>query len=335
MLLERFRVLIRMNQESFNTLTLLIQDDPIFKNCSPNSQAPVSIQLATALYFLGSSGASVVRGAAQLGIGEGTSRLYCDRSIAALVRLLPQFLTWPEPGGNEFLRMRRGVKKASGFPECIGFLDGMDMTLQRSPSYHSERYFNREKRYALNIQAICDSNRRFTFVLGGYPASVGDATVFCGTSFFKQPNVFFSRPEEYILADKAYRITRRCITPYKEPLGSQEVGGYREFNLRLAATRVKIEHAFGVLKSRWGSLQGIPINIRRAQDHVRVLAWIMSCILLHNFLYNFESDEVWISNCNMSDGLGDIEEDEIIGIEAERRAGAGWRDQICEFFLYQ
>jgi len=144
----------------------------------------------------------------------------------------------------------------------------------------------------LNIQAICDSNQSLTFVSREYPASVGNATVFCGNSFFKQPNVFFSRPEEYFLADKAYRITRRCITPYKEPLGSQEVGGYREFNLRLAAAHVKIEHALGVLKSRWGSLQRIPINIRRPQDHVRVLAWIMSCILLHNFLYNFESNEV-------------------------------------------
>lgn len=61
----------------------------------------------------------------------------------------------------------------------------------------------------------------------------------------------------------------------------------------------------------------------------------MSCILLHNFLYNFESDEDWILNYNIRDGLGDIEEDEMIGIEAERRAGAGWRDQIREFFLYQ
>jgi len=142
------------------------------------------------------------------------------------------------------------VEKASGFSGYIGFLDGRDMTPQGSPSYHGETYFNRKKRYALNIQAICDSNRGFTFVSGGYPASVSDATGFCGTSFFKQPNIFFSCPEEYILANKAYRIRRRSITPYKEPLGSQEVGVYREFNLPLATARVKFEHAFGVLKSR-------------------------------------------------------------------------------------
>ena len=215
-----------------------------------------------------------------------------------------------------------------------GILDGTDMVLQCSSSYHRETYFNRKKQYALNIQGIGDSNRRFTFVSGGYPAPVGDATVFGVTLFFKQPNLFFSRPEEYILADKAYRVTRRCITPYKEPLASQIAGGYREFNLHLAEARVKIEHTFGVLKSWWGSLKGIPINIQSGNDHVRVLAWVMSCIFLHNFLNNCENDEDWVIDSGIRDEIAEIEEDEVIGIEAERRARAKWRDQIREYFFH-
>ncbi|RPA98751.1 hypothetical protein L873DRAFT_1611535, partial [Choiromyces venosus 120613-1] len=96
------------------------------------------------------------------------------------------------------------VEESSGFPGCIGFLDGTDIVLRYGPSYHGETYFNRKKQYALNVQAICDSKRRFTYIAGGYPASVGDATVFSCTTFFKQPNLFFSHPDEYILADKAY-----------------------------------------------------------------------------------------------------------------------------------
>jgi len=92
--------------------------------------------------------------------------------------------------------MQIGVERASGFPGSVGFLDGTDMVVQRSPSYHGETYFNRKKQYGLNIQGICDSNRRFTYISGGYPASVGDASVFSGTSFFRQPNLFFSRPDE-------------------------------------------------------------------------------------------------------------------------------------------
>jgi hypothetical protein len=341
---DRFRVFFRMNRESFHALVLLLHDDLIFKNQSRNPQAPIEIQLATALYFLGSAGASVVRGAAQLGIGEGTTRLYCDRSISALVRLLPKFVTWPRPATEEFRRMRSRVEEMSGFPGCIGFLDGTDLVLRNAPSYHGETYFNRKKQYALNIQGICDSERRFTFIAGGFPASVGDASVFGSTSFFKRPNLFFSRPDEYILADKAYRVTRRCMTPYKEPLASQEIGGYKQFNLHLAEARVKIEHSFGVLKNRWGSLRSIPINIRKAEDHVRVLSWIMSCIVLHNFLCNYESDEEWLPNellhVNLEnmlerEGQGEMQEDEIIGVEAERRAGTEWRNRMLDFFFNQ
>jgi len=102
----------------------------------------------------------------------------------------------------------------------------------------------------------------------------------------------------------------------------------------LAEASIKIEHAFGVLKSRYGSLKGIPINIRTGQDQVKVLAWIMSCILLHNFLSTLESDEDWVDNHEIRDEITDIEEDKVIGMEAEHPAGAEWRDQICEFFDY-
>ena len=97
--------------------------------------------------------------------------------------------------------------------------------------------------------------------------------------------------------------------------------------------RVKIENAFGILKNRWGSLRGIHINIRRAQDHVRVLSWILSCFVLHNFLCDFENDEEWVQNDKRQEERQDWEEDEMMSIEAERRAGAEWRNQMREFFL--
>ena len=48
----------------------------------------------------------------------------------------------------------------------------------------------------------------------------------------------------------AYRVTHRWMTRHKEPLASQEAGGYKHFNLQLAEARVKVENAFGVLKNR-------------------------------------------------------------------------------------
>lgn len=195
-----------------------------------------------------------------------------------------------------------------------------------------------KKQYALNLQGICDNQRRFRFITAGFPASVGDATVFGRSSFFQQPNQFFSRPDEYILADKAYRITRRCMTPYKEPLASREIGGFKTFNIRLAEARVRIEHAFGVLKNRWSSLRGLSMRISNAQDHVRVVAWIIACIIVHNFLCGIESDEEWrppVELLDINERLAhdDILEDEQLGVEAERQAGAEWRNRMREYFI--
>ena len=271
---DRFLSFFRMTRESFTKLAGLIGNDPIFYNNSHNPQVSPILQLATCLYFLGAYGSSTVRGAAQLGIGEGTAHLYCQRCLIALVRMSPQYICCPVPGSIEFRTMRNDIERESGFPGCVGFLDGTDIVLQYSPSFHGESYFNRKKRYGLNVQGICDSHRWFTYIASGFPASVGDATVFGGSSFFQRPNRYFSQPEEYVLVDKAYRVTRRCMTPYKEPLASRRSDGYREFNLRLATARVKIEEAFGILKNRWQSLRGIPIFIRYKSDHGRAVSWI-------------------------------------------------------------
>jgi len=157
--------------------------------------------------------------------------------------------------------MRVDIERQSQFPGCIGFLDGINIVLQYGPSFHGESYYDRKKQYCLNLQAISDSHRRFTYIESGFPGSMGDATVFGGTTFFNRPNVFFSQPDEYIMADKAYRITRRCMIHYKEPLASRMIGEFRELNKHCMEASVIVEHAFRVLKNHWRLLRGLPIYI--------------------------------------------------------------------------
>jgi len=334
-----------MSGASFGQLANVIQEYQIFHNDSHNPQISPSIQLATTLYILGSYSSSTVRAAAQLGIGEGTAYLYLQHCMIALIHLSTRYIQWPVPGNEDFKRRRTEIEEESGFPGCVGFLDGTDIVLPYAPSFHGETYFNQKKHYVLNLQGICDSERRFSYISTGFPASVGDATVFCKTEFCKTPNTYFLQPEEYIIADKAYRVTRRCITPYKpeEPLASRVLEGYQEFNQRLASPRVKIEQAFGILKNRWRSLRGLPIYIRHRCDHARAVCWITVCIVLHNFLYNYEDDRRWREEAvrveeegheeEIINEMGDI--DEPLGMLAERQAGMEWRHWIQEYFLAQ
>ena len=150
--------------------------------------------------------------------------------MTTLLRLLPNYLIWPKLGFDDNHTMRREIEQDTQFPGCVGFLDGTDIILIHAPSFYGETYMNQKKIYALNMQAACDNNFHFTLLSAGYSALVGDSVSFGSTLLFTTPSSFFFRPDEYLLGDKIYRVTRRCMTPYKEPLASQHQGGYRYYN---------------------------------------------------------------------------------------------------------
>jgi DDE superfamily endonuclease len=66
--------------------------------------------------------------------------------------------------------------------------------------------------------------------------------------------------DEYIVAGKAYQLDKHIITPYKVPIARQP--SHKAFNKAHSEQRIKIEHAFGVLKARWPSLRSLPVRIR-------------------------------------------------------------------------
>jgi hypothetical protein len=84
---DRFISFFRMSRSTFKDLVGIIEDDPVFKNNSQMPQSHPSIQIAVALYQLGLQGNSTVRSAEQLGLGEGTLRLYLWRVVRALLNI--------------------------------------------------------------------------------------------------------------------------------------------------------------------------------------------------------------------------------------------------------
>jgi hypothetical protein len=64
----------------------------------------------------------------------------------------------------------------------------------------------------------------------------------------------------------------------------------KKFNDAAASIRVTVEHAFGMLKSRFTSLQGLRTLVRRPCDMNRAIFWIQGCMLLHNILIGTDDD---------------------------------------------
>ena len=315
-----------MNRESFWQLVELLTQaggakywhQPEAGDAAPGRPSrPIYYQVAVGLYVLG-GGTTMSKSRVTMNVSQGSTWKYAWRTITLLARLLGEYVRWPAKGTTRY-------GDHDVFRRCIGFLDGSNIILRDRPLNDPEAYFSRKKNYGFNLQAICDWNGKFIWVYMGHTASAHDSTAFKSTDLYRTLNSYFD-PEEYILADKAYALERHIITPFKEPASRQADNA--AFNKQFSKARVKIEHAFGVLKARWPTLRDIPVRIGedRERGHKRVLNWTIACVVLHNFLQQTNDDNEWLQN----EGVAE-EEPENGGQEryAEiQRAGMQRRDEL-------
>lgn len=263
----RFRKFIRMDRASFRHVVALIRNDPIFQNNSSYAQAPVEAQLQYALWKLGQNGTASgnVPSATFWGVSEGHVVDCTKRVILALRHLRETFVKWSNSKQRRLESLQNDDRE--GFIGCIGKVDGTDIVLEYKPGgvYEGEQFFSRKKRYALDLCAVCNSKKEFTYMLAGWPNSKHDATVWASTSIFRSPSDFFGEGQ-YLLGDAAYSVSTRLIPPYKAPHTQQSEN--RRFNRKLSNVRVDIEHAFGILKGRWASLAGLRIKLRIKKSYM-------------------------------------------------------------------
>ena len=309
-----FLALFRMHKESFwklvEILTLVGGDKywDLRATMQGRNPRPIYQQIAVALYMLGGGGTGE-RARIALNIGHGTIWQYTWRTTELLYRLAPQYIHWPQQrtrvNNAEADSDERGI-----FGQCIGFLDGSSITLRYKPMVDPEAYFSRKKIYGFNLQAICNWEGQFIWTSMKYPASVQDSKAWKATAMYEAIESYF-QPDEYILADKAYALERHIITPYKSPAATLPINVI--FNYELSKPRVKIEHAFGILKVRWPTIYDIPIRIGmdEKKGHRKVHYWTMACLVLHNLLHTMRDDETWLKaemDRQVTDSNNDIDE---------------------------
>ena len=104
--------------------------------------------------------------------------------------------------------------------------------------------------------------------------STHDSTVLNESDFYNHPEYFFQDSQGYILGDSAYRLTNRVIRPFKAPeieVQRDPDGTRRHFNESLSTARVKVEHAFGLLKSRYPMVSRLRVVVGDEAGNRRVL----------------------------------------------------------------
>eukprot|EP01035_Chromulina_nebulosa_P026346 gene26346-34467_t len=167
---------------------------------SVNSRLPVWIQLVVALKRLSVSGNGqcVGRVAHSTGIGNGTVSLFTSRILKAILDLKDDVVKWPNELERKEISRRNKIKY--GFKHCVGVVDGTPVVFSQKPAVDPSSFWSRKSHYAINLQLICDDNKRIRFYITGWPGSVYDSTVLSRSLVAIHPEFFFSN-KEYILAD--------------------------------------------------------------------------------------------------------------------------------------
>jgi hypothetical protein len=169
----------------------------------------------------------------------------------------------------------------------IGAIDGIAIRI-RCPSSSRDGvkdprcFFCRKQFFALNVQAIVDSYKRFIWVSTGHNGSAHDSTAFACTELYellKSKAAWLLQNGLFIVADSAYNLASWLINPYPNVTIVQDAKD--NFNFWLSNSRIRVECAFGELIMRWGIFWRTILF-----DLDRVGPIIMAAMHLHNFLIN-------------------------------------------------
>jgi hypothetical protein len=263
---QKFKVFTHMNRASFDVVYEMIREDPVFTNPNPQSpsqQRSIYFQLFVALSRIVSEGDGwcIDKACEVFVIGHGTVLLYTERVCLAINKHVDNFVRWPNAAARKALSALGESKY--GFPGFVASCDGTMIGLRRAPVFHMfpETYHHhRHGGYGFNVLFWVDHHGSIIRFTCNWPASASDQAIFDDSAFAKTPWKFLKKHQEFIFVDLGFKKEVFAVPPYKGNDAKEEHNAL--FNTAQRRGRVKVEHANGVIKARFGSLKAMPIHIR-------------------------------------------------------------------------
>ena len=241
------------------------------------------VRLAAAIRYFG--GGSVW----DIMISHGMSRTETYESVWSIVdcvnTLLP-VLQYPSCK-EEQSKIAGGFVRRSecSFDNCAGCIDGMLLWIDqpsqdscREAGVGAKKFFcGRKHKFGLNLQAVCDSDRRFIDLSILNPGSASDFLSFINSALYRSlcSTPDFLKAGLTIYGDNAYINNHFMTVPFSNAGGPRD-----DFNFYHSQVRMNIECTFGIFTSRWRLLKS-PLSSKLSVS--KVVALVFCLAKLHNF----------------------------------------------------
>jgi hypothetical protein len=160
---------------------------------------------------------------------------------------------------------------------AIGAVDGCCIKVVGRGEAYKRYYCTRKGFHCINLQAVCDSDRRIYDFSVKYPGSTGDRLAWLDLEACAAIKKGLIPDGYFFLGDAAYPNGPHLLTPL--PGTMSDFGTHGDaYNFLQSSSRIDIECAFGELIRRWGVLWH-PLEVREDRRG----ALISACIYLHNY----------------------------------------------------
>jgi hypothetical protein len=204
--IDRFREYMQRNKESLSHIVKLIRHDSVLQNKFTNLQIFVENQILFALYRLEHDDNinEFLTFAIMWKIFEEHLFDCIKRVVEALCRLKNKFVKW----SNSKARIKESLQndeRQKNFIKAVNKINEMNIILniKSKDKYEKELFFNRKKRYVIDLCAACDNNKRFIYFLCEWSNFQHDQRVFFAENLQKNSTFYFFA-DQYFVDDNVY-----------------------------------------------------------------------------------------------------------------------------------
>jgi hypothetical protein len=275
-----FKRNLRMSYSTFLKVVRLVEMNWCFPKPHHNSTFKIKDQVAVTLKYLTNTG-SITTAANEFGMGKATAIRAIRKVSYVLAQKIAKKVIRLPTLKQEWDAISHEFESRYGLPNVVGAIDGTIIRVQR-PCDH-EGWYCRKGFPAVNMQGVVDSKKRFmSFSIR--PGSANDKSVYRRSTFGRNIHTLIPRGR-FFLGDSGYQLLGHLLIPF--PIDNITADQLR-FNTIHSKTRMVVENAFGLLKTRFQILRTIMES--KSQAHLSNL--IISCVALHNILIDLGEEDL-------------------------------------------